>query len=187
MGEFDKLEQLQKEFKHIDYGFAKYFNYRGCIETREEIYKWLNITKIPSKMLDISTGFGYFPYICRKKGHEVYYTDIECEYNLLCTKAREALGLTDCITMIYPNDSFCYLPDDIGKFDVITAFAVPPHSFYTKEIWLEYIKDLKSHLNVGGFLYIEPNFGGGHHALLQLAPKYNWIIRRRKLGVKIKL
>ena len=156
----EKLMELKDTFKGNTYGFDKYFKYEKCLKVKQKAYKTLKIPK-NSAILDISSGFGYFPYICMLGGHTVTVTDVCVKKDELCTQARKALGIPKAIPFIYPDRKYVDLPEDIGTFDLITAFAVSPHSFFSKEDWTRYIEDCRKHLNTGGRIYIEPNRSEG--------------------------
>ena len=58
------------------------------------------------------------------------------------------------IELHYSNYKFIPLPDTIGDFDIITAFNVPPMSFWDLQIWKQFIENSLLHLVENGFIYI---------------------------------
>lgn len=108
------------------------------------------------KILDISTGAGFFPYICRYFGHEVYSTDISD--NEMYNEIIDTLNI--------PRDTRSiekFKPLLIKhQYDMITAFMICFNSHKTPQIWLEsewsyFFSDLLSNLNEDGILYLSFN------------------------------
>ena len=165
------IKQFQKDYNGNTNGFEKYFHVNECISVKKAIFNALDIPP-NSSILDIASGFGYFPYICKEAGHKVTVTDVCEEWDDLCTQAREVLGLPKAIPFAYNDRNFKPLPK-IGKFDLITAFACSPHSFFSVDEWKLYIEDCKTHLNNKGKIYVEPNTSGGWDNLATLLKPLN--------------
>jgi cyclopropane fatty-acyl-phospholipid synthase-like methyltransferase len=178
----EAMKKLKNSYKGDAFGFEKYFKYDYCIDKKKRVYKWLDIPE-NSAILDISSGFGYFPYVCQKEGHTVTLTDVLGWMDEVCIQAREVLGLPKAIEFMYTDKTYNDLPEDIGKFDLITAFAVSPMSFFSQDNWRAYIKDCKRHLNKGGMIYVEPNASPGRDNLFNLKDEYD--MTGNKKGVKI--
>lgn len=117
------------------------------------------------KMLDISTGAGYFPYISRFLGHDITVTDEPSDiYDDMLVKF---FNITGRISHSFPDCNFTKLPSDIGTFDMITAMSVSPMSFWGSSMWEDFIKDSFDHLNKNGILFIAPNYSEGLTVLRQ--------------------
>jgi len=103
------------------------------------------------KMLDIGSGFGYFPWICKRLGHYVTTTDVPNEmYQTVTTY----LGLEPAILEIKPMKKISVT----GKFDVITALKTSFHDKrigkWSKTDWIFFYKDIRRIVSKKGFVYI---------------------------------
>lgn len=121
-------------------------------------------------LLDISTGFGMFPYLFMSQwgGGRVVLTDVIDKQNTICKEARDALGLPDAIKFCYANNGYSPLPESIGVFNIITAFSVVPHSFWTKDQWGMFIENSLGHMAPQGIVIIRPNDSCGYDNLKEL-------------------
>lgn len=132
--DFSFVEELARKFgsNPSQASRMKYLKYRPHVATaaRRALALDLHVRK-PLRMLDIGTGAGYFPLVCRHLGHQVMSMDYITDgiYNELTTHFK----IPQIVHGIMP---FAGMPEFERKFDVVTAFAVSfTKSYQTKEIW----------------------------------------------------
>ena len=137
-------------------GYTKYFDAGRYVRGRIKLCKTLELDKESNlDILDISTGFGYFPVVCRFMGHNVKATDIEN-------------NLYDNVTSQFEIDKRYMSIDDSGDidlpfedmFDVISGFAVVPMSFLTNDGWFLFLQKCFNQIREGGYMFLSPNQGG---------------------------
>lgn len=110
------------------------------------------------RVLDIGTGFGYFPYICEYFGHAAFATDIEGHQ--LYDEMTEFFGIRKIHAAV---DAFAPLPAFDGRFDLVTAHLVAfnrPNmdGEWGPAEWAYFIDDVfENQLLPGGRLYLELN------------------------------
>lgn len=108
------------------------------------------------RVLDIGTGCGYFPYLCRQFGHDAECVDLDTEP--LYNESVAALGLKRHVRRIQQFESL----DIEGKFDLITAFMIcfnehkQPGLWHIDE-WKYFVTDMEVRLNPGGAIYLSFN------------------------------
>ncbi|NKB57055.1 MAG: hypothetical protein GKS00_12045 [Alphaproteobacteria bacterium] len=138
----------------------KYFNFEPWI--RENVRRALKLGILQRRhisILDIGTGFGYFPYVCNCwHGHTVKAIDIEGQ--ILYDAVTDFLGIDKkhySIKKFEPMES-------LGtKFDLITCFLVAFDRPSVEEIWGPaewdfFIKDMKeNHLTDTGEIFLRLN------------------------------
>jgi hypothetical protein len=110
----------------------------------------------PKKILDISTGAGFFPYICRYFEHDVYGTDVSD--NDMYNEVINALDIPRVILLINRLEPLRIK----GQYDMITSFMICFNSHKTSRMWLEdewsyFFSDLLPNLNDGGAIYLSFN------------------------------
>jgi SAM-dependent methyltransferase len=137
----------------------KYLNYKAYIPVYYRDMIRLGLTSGPKlRILDLGTGFGYYPYICSCFGHDAEAIDIDTLplYNEVTT----ALGVKRTVCRI---TAFQDMPLQRGKFDLIMGFATcfnnnsSPDLWGQKE-WAFFLKDLiKNHLNAEGRIFFRIN------------------------------
>jgi 2-polyprenyl-3-methyl-5-hydroxy-6-metoxy-1,4-benzoquinol methylase len=151
-------------------GYRKYILHAdGNLERCHRIIKALQMDRRESlNILDISTGFGIFPYLCKCYGHNVTITDVVDGQNTICIEARKSLGLPRAIKFQYDEGRFKRLPEDIGTFNVITAFSVVPHSGWSMLCWGSFFVDAATHLSYPGIAVVRPNNSIGNKNLRSL-------------------
>ncbi|MBP1179451.1 hypothetical protein [Methylobacterium sp. PvR107] len=137
----------------------KYLNYQAYIPA---YYKDMVALDLNSgsrlRILDLGTGFGYYPFICSCFGHEVEAVDIDTLP--LYNEVTSALGVKRTVCRI---TAFTPMPLNRGRFDLVIAFATcfnnnsSPDLWGQKE-WAFFLKDLVTkHLTEDGRLYFRSN------------------------------
>lgn len=116
---------------------------------------------LPRRVLDIGTGGGHFPFVCRFFGHRAVGIDIE---NALYEDIAACLGVQRTIVRIEPQTP---LPDLGTKFDLITACDITFNDkddrdgrrvYWTMAEWQFFLNDLvANHLQYPGTLYLKLN------------------------------
>ncbi len=186
------IKKLQAEARELikdikpsgDEGFDKYLDSDSEVKRKVNIAVKIGLNLCNSKkILDISTGCGWFPWVLRRMGHEIIYTDNLNERCTLSIQVRKALELNDCIDFVYKKTHqrertdnstiWPYRPlPDLGNFDIIAACSVTPHTFFDKASWHAFIGDALLRLHYKGFLYIAPNVSSGWNELRKVVESY---------------
>lgn len=157
---------------------------------------------LPRRVLDIGTGGGHFPFVCRFFGHRVVGIDIRSE---LYESIAACLGVQRTIVRVTPLTP---MPDLGEKFDVITACDITFNDkddqdgrrvYWTLAEWRFFMNDLfANHLQYPGVLYFKLNkqwqrglFGSDrlvfNRDLLTMAARNGAAISRRRGTVKFTL
>ena len=136
-----------KELSSFSSDEVKYINYKQWLkECLIRVYTLkLNEKGEPLRILDLGTGFGYFPFICKKFGHLVDSTDLPD--NKLYNSIIEKLDLKRFD--IFINAHTPILLKTSERYDLVTAFMVCFNNHKTKDLWEEgewkfFINDLYS-------------------------------------------
>ena len=156
--EFRTLLKYKDDTTHPQY--KKYLNvpYWLSLNVARALSLGLNRSK-PLSVLDVGSGFGYFPYAAHFYGHEVVAIDVPGD--VLFDKASEFLGVDRRFHVIKPKTK---LPKFDTKFDLVTAFQVCFNGHHAgedwgREAWDFFLKDIfKHHMNEGGRVYLELNW-----------------------------
>ena len=127
----------------------KYINYKQWLkECLLRAYKLkLNERIKPLRILDIGTGFGYFPFICNKFGHKADSTDLPDNklYNLIIEKL-------DLQRFHVSINAYTPLQNETSeRYDLVTAFMITFNNHKTNKLWKEeewkfFINDLYSRI-----------------------------------------
>lgn len=151
-------EVLKEDRRLVDF---KYFNVRPWIveNIKRALRLGLQNTR-GRRILDLGTGFGYFPYVCEFMEHEAEASDIEG--HRLYDRVIAALGVNRRHHRIQPFEP---LPaSERGLFDYVTAYQVAfnrpdlPVAWGPSE-WAFFIDDvLENQLADGGQLHLELNW-----------------------------
>ncbi|MDB2682723.1 class I SAM-dependent methyltransferase [Alphaproteobacteria bacterium] len=160
--EFKKL--LKYKLKTLDFHYQKYFNvdYWMRLNVRRALTLGLHRMK-RSSVLDIGSGFGYFPYVARFYNHEVIGLDLPGDE--LFKRVSEFLELDIRDVVIQPQSP---LPDFKAKFDLVTAFQIcfnghKSDGLWGVDEWRFFLEDLyQNHMNEGGRVYLEFNYEPAH-------------------------
>ena len=108
------------------------------------------------RILDIGTGIGFFPYVCRHLGHTVISTEINRlsgESSLIYPAMRAAAGT------FKPRTLFIRAPRlRIGRrFDLICAYMVCFGRDWRSKDWSAFLLDSNEALSTNGRLYLRFN------------------------------
>lgn len=137
------------------------------LQSDRPIHKWLreklatahflNLHKSKNKkIIDIGTGAGWFPFICKLYGHDCLGTDEggRPQYD----PVYEFLDIPFEHMLVYPNVTMQL----DGKYDYITAhrafFPQRPRS-WEKDEWKFFLDDARTYLNNDGGLFLGCNAG----------------------------
>lgn len=134
----------------------------------------------PREILDLGTGFGYFPFVCGYYGHRAMGLDLDdwAGTNLY----RDVVELLGVERVLVPIRACRPLPDLGRKFDLITAFACLFNRLKESDVWSVgewefFVEDLvKRHLNPGGSLMMTLNRGNDGETLD--ASSRRWFVAR---------
>ena len=160
------IKLLSRKFKKLDIklyinageSFEKYLDYKYWIlENLIRIYN-LNIDRKQNlKILDIGTGFGYFPFICEFFGNQAEAIDLDTNdmYN-------SVIKLLDIKRHSYCIEANKPLPLNT-KFDIITGYMICFNNHKTDKLWgvIEwdyFLNSMKSNnLYNNGFIFFSFN------------------------------
>ncbi len=138
----------------------KYFDLDFWIE--QNLYRFFELDLMKHKgrrLLDIGTGFGYFPYICKYFG--VRAEGLDRHGHRIYDEACEVLSVPKRNFTIQPGEP---LPRYDYKFDFITAYQigfdlVPGKGMWRPEDWEYFLNDVSDNLLApGGLLYMKLNY-----------------------------
>lgn len=160
----EKCLPIWKKYIQSSEAWAKYFNefdyhFKRAIRN----YELFGLGKhAPMRILDLGTGAGYFPYLC-KHHHSIMTCDVG---NVpFYTEVTTALGLLQYHRRITPYTPLAF-PKEF-EVELITAFHVNfdfgKHPTYPLPLekawqvgeWTYFIEDIKRSLVPNGILYLE--------------------------------
>lgn len=156
------------DWKDRHEGFEKYFKLENSISRILANRPLMNLLESRSKLriLDISAGFCALGLVGRALGHDVWITDVDIS---VVIEAQNILGFGSFRTLHeYPaKDGFPFvrLPDFIGRYNLITAIACAPMRWWDVSAWAAFFHDTFQHLDSGGRIYLQPNYGKGYFSL----------------------
>ena len=141
--------KIAEEFKTYDPypGYSKYLDIKPWF--LDNVWRCyllgLNNSK-PIKILDIGTGNGYFPFICKQYGHTVRTIDIGS--NPIFNALIQLLEIPRRNYAVSANEPIP--PFDI-KFDLVTGFHTYFNGHRTENVWTSkewdfFLKDLQENL-----------------------------------------
>jgi SAM-dependent methyltransferase len=111
--------------------WPKYTNFEEWIENAVDHVRSLRLDRDPKlKILDIGSGAGYFLFVLKRLGHEVFGLDLDDPP--FYGEMFELLGLQ---RLIWRIKQFEPLPDVGRKFDLITAFAICFNGHGEEKVW----------------------------------------------------
>lgn len=113
----------------------------------------------PLRVLDIGTGAGYFPLVCRALGHEVIATDWSGR-DALYRDVAAATGL-DVVDLDVSPCTPLGIVEAVGRVDLISAYMITFNGHrvapWGVEEWSYFVDDCRAALRPGGRLVLELN------------------------------
>jgi|TARA_B110000196_G_C20958020_1_gene572582 SAM-dependent methyltransferase len=154
---FLKIKKKLKVLLEIEYrqdnGYSdvtaqeKYLNYKFW--SKESLLRAFKLDLHSSvnkkNILDIGTGAGYFPFICKELGHEGFCIDVPG--NDLYDQITDSLSLVKYKRLIKSFEPLSLKTDE--RFDLITAYMICFNNHKQKDLWGSeqwrfFISDLQS-------------------------------------------
>jgi len=150
----EKLNALRQKY-HVPgevKAWPKYTDVEHWLENAVQHVRSLRLDRDPKlKIFDIGSGAGYFLFVLKQLGHEVFGLDL-AEPSFY-GEMFELLGLERLVWRIEPFEP---LPNLSRKFDLITAFAICFNGHGSETVWGPkewgfFLDDLNQHcLEPGG-------------------------------------
>jgi hypothetical protein len=112
-------------------GFSKYLDAEHYLGTALHHYSVAGLH--PSKLesvLDLGTGAGYFPFVCRNIGHETLALDVPAH-----PFYGEMISMLGVTRMEHRIEKRQPLPGFQRRFDLVTAFAICFNGHDTDDLW----------------------------------------------------
>jgi SAM-dependent methyltransferase len=111
--------------------WPKYTNVEPWIESAVHHVRELRLDRGPKlSLLDIGSGAGYFLFVLKHLGHEVFGLDLdEPEFY------GEMFALLGLERVVWRIEPFQPLPEVARKFDLITAFAICFNGHGSDKVW----------------------------------------------------
>jgi len=131
----DRFAQIRSRYQNAspDPGYSKYLDLKNWLNVSLGYVLHLNLHKRPqTSVLDLGTGCGYFPFICRFLGHSVQTLDTE-EISMY----REMTELLQIPRTLHKIAALEPLPRFQTTFDVITAFMICFNNHKQPDLWKE--------------------------------------------------
>jgi len=156
-----KLQDITNRFSDFDPhpGASKYLDIAAWIPKFINHAQHLGLeSKKSFNILDIGTGPGLFPLVCKNLGHQVRAIDLPD--NPLYNEMISLFNIQRRSSAVRP---FLNIPAFDTKFDLITGFAIcfnghATDTLWRKEEWGYFINDLKNnHLKKNGKIFLELN------------------------------
>lgn len=150
-------EVLKSDRRLIDF---KYFNIRSWVVENIKRALRLGLHECRGRrILDIGTGFGYFPYICEFMEHQASALDIPD--HRLYDRVIDTLNVDRITHTVNPFEP---LPPNNRRYDYVTAYQIAFNrpgrkNIWGPEEWRFFIEDiLNNQLTDGGQLHLELNW-----------------------------
>jgi hypothetical protein len=131
--DLDRFQVFEERYRTTspDPGYSKYLNIKYWIENNMHHYYGLDLHQSgPLSILDIGTGCGYFPYICKYFGHQSIGIDLD-EVPMY----REIIEFLKIDRRICRVNAYERLPDFGTIFNLVTAFLVCFNNHDTSDVW----------------------------------------------------
>lgn len=160
-----KYETLSKTPKR------KYFNLHYWINLNLGYVFFLGLEKRGGEaILDIGTGFGYFPFLCKTLGHAVQTIDVG-----LLPVYDEMINFFGLSRLIYKVNPSERIIDTTQEYDLVTALMVSfanhnKNTAWGVTEWNYFLQDIKTHqLKQSGriFMTLNPGIDGLYNRELQ--------------------
>ena len=166
--EIDKNNSVKS--KHLENLHINYLLENDGIRYLKHFDNIINSNNLPKKLnvLDVGSGYGYFPFLINKKYNNIDITATDLNHNkLLYGKNTLKLDIK-CIFEKIEDETF--IKNNENKFDIITSWHVLEH-VYDPVLWMKNILRL---LKKNGICLLEiPN---EDDELIELVPEYSKII-----------
>jgi len=140
---------------------SKYWRLEGQLQKNLHRARRLGLHRPPGglSILDLGTGFGLFPFVCRQYGHRAVGLDLEDGADSLYRLVTGVLGVERLLGTIRPGEP---LPAGNRRFDLVTGFAVmfndPEGEPWGAEQWRRFLTDLaERRLAPGGRVFLSFN------------------------------
>jgi SAM-dependent methyltransferase len=172
----DRLQACREKYRDISPGafHSKWWDLRRFVGKNLYYAYWLDLHRSePQRILDLGTGFGYFPFICNYFGHAAIGLDIDdLNRESVYHDVTEILNVERKLWKIEPHES---LPDFGQKFDLITGLATQfnnpaRENEWGVDEWAFFLEDLaKNQLSAEGrafFSLIAGKSGRYYHKAL---------------------
>lgn len=168
---YDKITKLGLK---IDNRYFKPEGVKKHIQEKLSVAHYLELHKTKNKtLIDIGTGAGWFPYICKLYGHSCIGTDIlnrdnyQPIYDWLNLDVREEL--------VYPYKPFG-LDDRVDYIVSLRSFFPNRPKIWEIDEWRYFFNDIKKNINETGGMYLGCNAGGtrGKYRDLSENDKSHW-------------
>ena len=135
-----KFADIKQRYQHIDPspGFSKFVDLDTFLPMTYMHFRYAGLenVKTPLDILDLGTGAGYFPLLCRLQGHQVQATDLPFTEDIPATHFySEMMDLLGVRCFGYRIQPFTPLPSVGQRFDLITAFSVVFNNHGTPQPW----------------------------------------------------
>jgi len=131
------------------------------IQEKLSVANYLGLHKTSGKtLIDIGTGAGWFPYICRLYGHdcigtETIHTDI---FKKTYVPIYEYLNLKVTDDLVFSNKPFT-LSNKVDYIVTLRSFFNNRPTVWEINEWKYFFKDILKNLNPNGGLYLSCNNG----------------------------
>ncbi len=153
---------IRSKTKEDDLTEKKYLNYRFW--SKECLIRFYRLKLHKSdrslRVLDLGTGFGFFPHICNELGHQAECLDSpESDLYRQITKTFDLKRYEETIHAFKRID----LNGNSNKYDLVTAFMICFNNHKSPDLWKIdewkfFILDLyNNHLNENGSIYLSFN------------------------------
>ncbi len=139
-------------------GRGKFYDVGGALTEAWQWASWLNLIDVkPLRVLDLGTGSGSFPLVCRYLGHDAIGLDLPNagkHHSVL----RESLGVEIIPFRMGPKKR---LPPPPTRFDLITGFRIQfdlvQDRRWSADEWSFFLDDIRdNYLVPGGRLAVYP-------------------------------
>jgi len=156
-----RFESIRARFREADPdpGSSKYLDLRAWLRVAVGRARGLGLHRRPAcDLLDLGSGCGYFPLVCRHYGHRARALDLDT--NALYNEMIELLEIDRGVVAI---EAGVPLPAFDTRFDWVTGFMVCFNNHDREDLWGPpewefFVRDVVDHLLApGGQLHLELN------------------------------
>jgi cyclopropane fatty-acyl-phospholipid synthase-like methyltransferase len=131
--DLDQFKTYQEKYGEVSPppGFSKYLDIRHWLaDNLQHVFRLKLHHSKSQKILDIGTGCGYFPYLCRYFGHSVVAVDLD-EVEMY----NDLIKFFKLDRKVWQVKAYENLPDFGARFDLITALAVCFNNHTKPDLW----------------------------------------------------